>query len=217
MDGILYHLEWEKLLKIMREEGEKRNAPVLTLKGFLKTPFQHLIFAVLSSRTRDEQTARVAERLFRKVRTPDDLLRIPDEELEELLYGVGFYRVKAKRLKKIAQQLIEKYESEIPADFKKLTSLEGVGIKTANVVLAHAFGKDVIGVDTHVHRISNRLGIVRTKNPEQTEKELMKIVPEGFRKRVNSSFVAFGQTVCKPIKPMCNECPLSEWCPKTGV
>ena len=217
MKGILSEIEWVELLKIMEEEGKKRKAPVLTLKGFLKTPFQHLIFAVLSSRTRDEQTAKVAERLFKKIKTPEDLMNIPEEELEKLLYGVGFYRVKASRLKKIAHQLVKKYNSEVPSNFSELVSLEGVGVKTANVVLAHAFGRDVIGVDTHVHRISNRLGIVKTKTPERTEKELLKVVPEGLRRRVNSSFVAFGQTVCRPIKPLCDECPLSNLCPKIGV
>ncbi len=217
MKSILDHLGWEEILRVMREEGERRKAPVLTLKGFLKTPFQHLIFAVLSSRTRDEQTARVAGRLFREVKNPQDLMEISVERLEELLYGVGFYRVKARRLRAIARQLVERYGGEVPSDFGDLTSLQGVGIKTANVVLAHAFGKDVIGVDTHVHRISNRMGIVKTKTPEQTEKELMKIVPKGLRKRVNSSFVAFGQTVCRPVRPLCDECPLNQWCPKIGT
>ena len=202
-------LGWEELLRIMEEEARKRNAPVYTLN--LSNPFQHLIFTVLSSRTRDEQTAKAVKRLFSRVRTPKDLAEMPVEEIEELIRGAGFYRVKARKIKDIARIVAEK--GEVPADYSELVKLPGVGRKTANVVLAHAFGKPAIAVDTHVHRISNRMGIVCTKKPEETEEELKKIVPKEYWVRINRAFVGFGQTVCKPLKPLCDECPVGFCCP----
>jgi len=198
----------------MEEEARKRKAPVYTLKEFLNTPFQHLIFAVLSSRTRDEQTARVAEKLFKKVKSPEDLVAMPVEEIEELIRGVGFYKVKARKLKELANELVKR--GSVPDTYEELVKLPGVGRKTANVVLASAFGKAAIGVDTHVHRVSNRMGIVETKKPEETEEELKKLIPVNLWARINKAMVGFGQTVCKPIKPLCNECPF-KWCPRIGV
>ncbi len=212
--SVLKRIGFEELLKIMEEEARKRNAPVYKLKRILKSPFHYLVSAVLSSRTRDETTAKAVERLFSVVKKPEDLASLSVEEIEKLIYGVGFYRVKARKLKRLAEKLVKEYNSKVPDKFEDLVKLDGVGRKTANVVLAGAFGKDVIGVDTHVHRISNRLGIVKTKTPEETEKELNKIVPDGLKKDVNTVFVAFGQVVCKPNKPLCNECKLSKLCPK---
>lgn len=207
-------MDWEKLISTMEEEARKRKAPVYTLKEFLNTPFQHLIFAVLSSRTRDEQTARVAEKLFKKVKSPEDLVAMPVEEIEELIRGVGFYKVKARKLKELANELVKR--GSVPDTYEELVKLPGVGRKTANVVLASAFGKAAIGVDTHVHRVSNRMGIVETKKPEETEEELKKLIPVNLWARINKAMVGFGQTVCKPIKPLCNECPF-KWCPRIGV
>ena len=207
-------MDWEKLISTMEEEARKREAPVFTLKDFLNTPFQHLIFAVLSSRTRDEQTARVAEKLFKRVKSPEDLVAMPVEEIEELIRGVGFYRVKARKLKELSNELVKR--GSVPDTYEELVKLPGVGRKTANVVLASAFGKAAIGVDTHVHRVSNRMGIVETKKPEETEEELKKLIPVNLWARVNKAMVGFGQTVCKPVKPLCNECPF-KWCPRVGV
>ena len=207
-------MDWEKLISTMEEEARKRKAPVYTLKEFLNTPFQHLIFAVLSSRTRDEQTARVAEKLFKRVKSPEDLVAMPVEEIEELIRGVGFYRVKARKLKELSNELVKR--GSVPDTYEELVKLPGVGRKTANVVLASAFGKAAIGVDTHVHRVSNRMGIVETKKPEETEEELKKLIPVNLWARINKAMVGFGQTVCKPVKPLCNECPF-KWCPRVGV
>ncbi len=210
-------VDWEHLIDTMEREAISRNAPVFTLKSFLKTPFQFLVFAILSSRTRDEQTVEVTKRLFQRVKAPEDLLKMDVSELEEILKGVGFYRVKARTLKSMAKKLVDEYSSEVPRSFDELIKLPGVGRKVANIILADAFGEAAIGVDTHVHRISNRLGLVSTKKPEETEEELRKIVPEPLWNRVNRAFVGFGQTVCRPQKPLCGQCPLEELCPKIGV
>ncbi len=197
----------------MEREAKKRNAPVYSFKGN-RNPFQILISAILSTRTRDEQTIKVSERLFKEVREPRDVLRMGEEKLAEMIRGVGFHRTKAKNIVKLSKILVEKYGSKVPDNIDDLLKLPGVGRKVANIVLANAFGKPAIAVDTHVHRIANRMGIVDTKRPEETEKELMKVVPKNLWHRINRPFVGFGQTVCKPIKPLCGECPFAEKCPK---
>ncbi len=197
----------------MEREAKKRNAPVYSFKGN-RNPFQILISAILSTRTRDEQTIKVSERLFKEVREPKDVLRMGEERLAEMIRGVGFHRTKAKNIVKLSKIIVEKYGSKVPDNIDDLLKLPGVGRKVANIVLANAFGKPAIAVDTHVHRIANRMGIVDTKRPEETEKELMKVVPKNLWHRINRPFVGFGQTVCKPIKPLCGECPFAEKCPK---
>jgi len=190
----------------MEEEARKRRAPALVLKKD-RDPFKILVSAILSTRTRDENTTKAVERLFSRVKGIKDLRRISEEEIAELIKDVGFYRNKAKILKRLAESI-----EEIPKTLEELLKLPGVGRKVANIVLSEAFGVDTIAVDTHVHRIANRLGIVNTKNPEETEKELEKIVPKKYWRRINKAFVGYGQTVCKPIKPKCNECKLRDVC-----
>jgi len=208
---------WEKLLDLMEEEAKKKSAPVFILKGFLNDPFQHLVFTVLSARTRDEQTVKAARNLFKVANTPEKLAKLSEEEIAVLIESAGFYRNKAKNLKAMAEILVKEYSSMVPDTFEELVKLPGVGRKTANVVLAYAFNKNTIAVDTHVHRLANRLGFVRTERPEETEIELKKVVPPELWRRVNRTFVAFGQTICKPIKPLCEECPIEDVCPKIGV
>ena len=205
----------EDLISEMERVAIERKAPVYTLKKFLKTPFQHLVFTVLSSRTRDEKTVEACKRLFSVADTPDKLAKLSEKEIEELIRGVGFYRVKARNLKKLAEQIVKL--GKVPESYEELIKLPGVGRKTANVVLASAFGKQSIGVDTHVHRISNRLGLVSTEKPEETERELKKLFPEELWKNVNRAMVGFGQTVCKPQKPKCGECPFKDWCPSAVI
>lgn len=205
-------LKLDGLLEIMEKEAKRRDAPVFALKSFLNNPFQHLIFAVLSSRTRDEVTVEAGRKLFSKSDTPEKLLKLDVEEIEEIIRGVGFYKVKARKLKELAKILVDKYNSKVPLKLEELVKLPGVGRKTANIVLS-ASNIPTIAVDTHVHRISNRLGLVKTKKPEETEKELKKLFPKELWNKVNKAFVGFGQTVCKPVKPLCNECPF-DWCPK---
>ncbi len=208
---------WEKLLDLMEEEAKKRSAPVFTLKGFLSDPFQHLVFTILSARTRDEQTVKAARNLFKVANTPEKLAKLSEEEIAALIESAGFYKNKARNLKAMAEILVKKYDSKVPDTFEELVKLPGVGRKTANVVLAYAFNKNTIAVDTHVHRLANRLGFVRTERPEETEVELKKVIPPELWRRINRTFVAFGQTVCKPIKPLCEECPIEDVCPKIGV
>jgi len=201
-------------IEVMEREAMKRGAPVYSFKE-INTPFQQLVAALLSSRTRDNATIIAAQRLFQKVKQPEDLLKLSEEEIAELIKGVGFYKVKAKRLKELARKLVEDYNSQIPLDFDELLKLPGIGRKSANVVLAYS-GIPAIPVDTHVHRIANRLGWASTTKPEETEEVLKKLFPMELWSKVNRAMVGFGQTVCKPQKPLCSECPIRD-CPKIGV
>ncbi len=209
-------VDLERIIELMEKEARTKKAPIYTLKDEINTPFQHLVAALLSSRTRDEVTAEAVSRLFSRVSTPEELAEMDEKEIEELIKGVGFYRVKARRLKELARKLVEDYNGEVPLKFEELVKLPGIGRKSANVVLVHS-GVPAIPVDTHVHRISNRLGLVKTTSPEETEGELKKIFPKSMWDRVNKAMVGFGQTVCRPQRPLCNECPLRKWCPKIGV
>ncbi len=208
-------LGWDRIVDIMWREAEAREAPVGKKRS--GTPFKHLVSAVLSSRTRDENTIEATEKLFELIEGPEDLRRLPVDQIEGLIWGVGFYRVKARKLKELAETLIKEYGSEVPAEFDELVKLPGVGRKTANVVLANAFHKSAIAVDTHVHRISNRMGFVETDKPEDTEDRLKEIVPQDRWVGLNRAFVGFGQTLCKPQRPLCSECPFDYCCPKIGL
>ena len=199
-------MDWKYIFNTMEEEAKKRKAPVFVLKKD-RDPFKILVSAILSTRTRDENTAKAVERLFSRVKGIENLKKMREEEIAELIKDVGFYRNKAKILKKMAESI-----EEVPKTFEELLKIPGVGRKVANIVLSEAFGVDTIAVDTHVHRIANRLGIVSTKNPEETEKELKKTVPKKYWRRINKAFVGYGQTVCKPIKPRCDECKLRDVC-----
>ncbi|HIH44932.1 MAG TPA: endonuclease III [Candidatus Methanoperedenaceae archaeon] len=175
-------------------------------------PFEVLIATVLSHRTRDEMTARASERLFEKYGTPEALARALPGEVEPLIRDVGFYRVKSARIIRIAGLLIEKFGGRVPDDMDSLLTLPGVGRKTANCVLNYGFSKPAIAVDTHVHRISNRIGIVETRTPEETEMRLMEIIPEHQWVSINGLIVRFGQDVCRPVGPRCGECVLADVC-----
>jgi endonuclease-3 len=175
-------------------------------------PFRVLISTVLSQRTRDETTDAVTSRLFAKYRTPEDFIRLPAQEIEQLIKEVGFYRVKAERIKKISSILKDKWNSTVPSSMEALLSLPGVGRKTANCVLAHGFGIPALPVDTHVHRIPNRLGIVETRTPEETERALTPLIPEEYWGWLNKSLIAFGKETCKPIRPLCQKCELRVVC-----
>lgn len=174
--------------------------------------FQQLIATLLSSRTKDTTTIPIARKLFVKYKTPQDFLNVTMEVLWKELYGIGFYRVKAGNIQKLSKILIERFDEEVPESFEELVSLPGVGSKTANCMLSYAFHVPAIAVDVHVHRISNRLGWVTTKNPEETEKELMKILPQELWSKVNELLVDHGQRVCLPRKPKCGECLVRKYC-----
>jgi endonuclease-3 len=177
-------------------------------------PFKILISTILSARTRDSSTEEVTKKLFSRYKTPQDISNANIEILEQLVHKSGFYKVKAARIKEVSRIISEDYMGKVPVDFDELISLPGVGAKTANCVLVYAFNIPAIPVDTHVHRIPNRLGWIKTTKPEQTEKRLKEIIPKSQWIRVNRLFVRFGQEICLPIHPKCDSCPLNTICPK---
>jgi len=179
-----------------------------------RDPFKILISTILSARTRDTNTRAATEKLFAKYNTPQLIAEADLEDLEELIRSTGFYKVKAARIKEVSKIIHEKYDGKVPEEFEELISLPGVGAKTANCVLVYAFHIPAIPVDTHVHRISNRLGWVDTKTPENTEKELKNIIPKELWLKLNRLFVKFGQEICIPINPRHDSCPIEDICPK---
>jgi endonuclease-3 len=203
----------QKVISILKKEFPRWNAPVVSLIA-QKTgdPFRVLVCALVSTRTKDEITAVVCKKLFEKVKSVEDLYLIDKDELSKLLYPVGFYKNKALFLKEIAKELKEKYDSRVPDKLEELLRLKGVGRKVANLVLAEGYGIPAICVDTHVHRITNRWCLVKAKKPEETEHQLTKILPEKYWIEFNKLLVAFGQTICKPVKPLCHICPIREYC-----
>lgn len=178
-----------------------------------KKPFFVLIATILSARTLDKTTAKVCERLFKKIKDFSDLEKISQKELEKLLYPVGFYKTKAKHLKMLPKVVKEKFNGKVPQEIDDLLMLPGVGRKTANLVVSVAFGKPGICVDTHVHRITNILGIVKTKTPLETEMELRKKLPKELWNKTNYLFVTLGQNICFSRKPNCQVCPIAKMCP----
>lgn len=175
-------------------------------------PFRVLVGTVISLRTRDAVTRAVTARVLQRAPTPETMARMEEGELAELLRPAGFYRVKARQLSRIASILVEEHLGTVPGDRRELTALPGVGPKTAAFVLGHAFGTPAVCVDVHVHRISNRLGLVNTGDPESTESELCRLFPREEWTGLNHVFVRFGQRVCLPVRPRCRECPLREDC-----
>jgi endonuclease-3 len=202
----------------LRAAAASWNAPVVTLIAIQTTdPFRVLISCLLSLRTKDETTGPAARRLFELAATPQAMLRLRAGDIEKAIYPVGFYRTKARTILEICRSLIERYEGAVPDDLDALLSLKGVGRKTANLVLTQGFGKPGICVDTHVHRISNRWGYVRTKDPHATEMALRRKLPPQYWIVYNDLLVAFGQTLCTPTSPWCSRCPVEIYCPRRGV
>lgn len=177
-----------------------------------KDPYKVLIRTILSQRTCDENTDKASETLFNKYPTMYDVADAPIEDLEVLVKQAGFYRVKSRRIKEVSQIIIDEFDSTVPNNLKELISLPGVGRKTANCVLVFAFNEPAIPVDTHVHRISNRWGLIKSKNPDDSEEKLMKIVPKKYWIEINDLMVQFGQDICRPIHPKCEECPIADIC-----
>jgi endonuclease-3 len=175
-------------------------------------PFRILIATILSARTKDENTTKAADKLFKVYGTPQKLAKAKVKDVEKMIKSVGFYHVKSRRIINAANIILSKYHGKVPANIEQLTDIPGVGRKTANCVLVYAFEEPAIPVDTHVHRISNRLGLVDTKTPEETEMELRKNVPKKYWLPINNTFVMYGQNICKPISPMCNVCKISKNC-----
>jgi endonuclease III len=202
-----------EIAKMVRESQDPRATALAELKDAEEgNPFRILIGTILSQRTRDERTTIATERLFGRFKGPKELAEADVKEVTELIRPVGFYNMKAKSVIKVAKQIVEEFSGRVPSDMESLLSLPSVGPKTANCVLVYGFDKPAIPVDTHVHRISNRLGLVETKTPEQTEAQLVKTVPKRYWLELNELFVRFGQTTCKPVGPKCGECTLRGRC-----
>lgn len=182
-----------------------------------RDPFRLLVACVISLRTKDEVTAQASARLFAVAAAPEALARLPQSRIAKLIFPAGFYNTKAKQIREISRRIARDHGDRVPADREALLALPGVGRKTANLVLGLGFGIPAICVDTHVHRISNRLGLVRTKNPEETEHALEKVLPRRLWIEINDLLVTFGQNVCQPVSPWCSTCPLAARCPRIGV
>ena len=182
-----------------------------------RSPFRLLVTCVISLRTKDEVTAEASQRLFAIAPDSDRLARLDAEDIAKAIYPAGFYNTKSRQLNEIGRILRDEYGGEVPPDESALLALPGVGRKTANLVLGLGFGIPAICVDTHVHRISNRLGLVETKTPEQTERALNEVLPRDLWVPINDLLVTFGQNRCHPTSPRCTECPLADLCPRVGV
>jgi endonuclease III len=204
----------EEVLSALRKQYKG-----LSMLGGLspREPFRILISTVLSQRNRDIVTEKVVQRFFDRYKTIEEVADAQQEEMERVIRQSGFYRTKAIRIKMIARSILKDFGGTVPDNESMLLTLPGVGRKTANCVLVYAFGKDAIPVDTHVHRISNRLGWVETVHPEETETALMNIVPKSLWNLVNEVFVLHGQNICRPIKPYCSRCPVRKRCKRVRV
>jgi len=211
----------DKIFDLLKKELKDSKPPSATKSNWdqvIDTPFTTLISCILSLRTKDEVTDKATIRLLKKYDTPEKILKLSNQEIESLIYPVGFYKTKAKRIKEISETLIKNYNGGVPDDFDELLKLKGVGRKTANIVMVYGHKKHgFIPIDTHCNRIPNRLGWIKTKTPEQTEFALKKILPKKYWNDFNNLFVTFGKTICVPVSPFCSRCPIDKFCKKVGV
>ena len=212
------HERWHEIVRRLREHLEGSHEPsVSTVAADFQDPFRTLISTVISLRTKDEVTTEASVRLFSRAATPRDLAAVPAEEIARLIYPAGFYNTKARSIREIAHTISHEFGGSVPQTREELLALPGVGRKTANLVLGLGFGIPAICVDTHVHRIPNRLGLVETNTPEQTEQALEESLPYEYWIEINGLLVRFGQQVCTPVSPWCSRCPVSHLCPRMGV
>ncbi|HEX2971619.1 MAG TPA: endonuclease III [Tepidisphaeraceae bacterium] len=208
----------DEVAALLRKETRKWREPIVTrLAREGRNPFKVLITTILSLRTKDTCTAEASERLFALAKTPSEMLELAGEAISKAIYPVGFYRTKTRVIHDVCRDLIERFGGNVPDSIDDLLTLNGVGRKTANLVLTLGFGKHAICVDTHVHRITNRWGYIKTKNPEETEMTLRRILPRRYWIPINDWLVAFGQHVCLPVSPWCSRCVLRLPCARVGV
>jgi len=205
-------------IRILRRAARAWRTPYVTeLSQRARDPFRVLISTMLSLRTKDAVTAEASQRLYALADTPRALLRLTPRQIEKTIYPVGFYRTKARNILQVCRELIDRFDGAVPADLDELVKLPGVGRKTANLVVTLGYGKPGICVDTHVHRITNRWGYVRTKTPEQTEMALRANLPRAYWIEINDELVALGQNICHPTSPKCSLCPVRAYCDRVGV
>jgi endonuclease-3 len=205
-------------VRTLRREAPKWQTPVVTLIAEASdSPFKVLISCILSLRTQDSTTAQASRRLFALADSPETMVRLKAKKIEEAIYPVGFYRTKAKTILEICRNLNENYCGRVPDEIDELIKFKGVGRKTANLVVTLGYNKPGICVDTHVHRISNRWGYIKTATPEKTEVALRQKLPKQYWIEYNDLLVSFGQRLCRPISPLCSQCPVAKYCSQTGV
>ncbi len=205
-------------IKILRWEVPRWETPIVTLMAETsQSPFRVLISCILSLRTQDATTAKASHRLFALADSPETMAKLTAKKIEKLIYPVGFYRTKAKNILEICRTLIDRYAGQVPDSIDELLKFKGVGRKTANLVVTLGYRKAGICVDTHVHRISNRWGYVKTKTAEKTELALRAKLPKQYWLEYNDLLVSFGQHLCRPISPVCSQCPIAKYCNRIGV
>ena len=205
-------------IRILRREVPKWETPIVTLMAeTYESPFRVLISCILSLRTQDATTAKASHRLFALADSPETMLKLTAKKIEQLIYPVGFYRTKANNILEICRTLIDRYAGQVPDSIDELLKFKGVGRKTANLVVTLGYRKAGICVDTHVHRISNRWGYVKTKTPEKSEFALRAKLPKKYWIEYNDLLVSFGQHLCRPISPVCSQCPIAKYCGQIGV
>ena len=201
----------DEIIQLLKKEDSPRSEFVKYMED-VHDPFLVLISCILSLRTKDETTYPATLRMLKLGRTPEDFASMEEETLSQAIYPVGFYRNKARQIIELSKELVEKYDSKVPSDIDELVKFNGVGRKTANLTLAKGFQIPAICVDVHVHRISNRLGYVSTKTPDETEMELRKKLPKKYWLDINTILVTHGQNICKPQRPLCEKCCISKYC-----
>ncbi len=207
----------EAIVSILKRENKKYIVPIVTIVSMTKSPFMVLVSCLLSLRTKDKVTAEASNMLFTLADNPEKMLGLRTKSIEKAIYPVGFYKTKSKGIKEICKALLDDYGGVVPDEIGELLKLNGVGRKTANLVVTLGYGKLGICVDTHVHRISNRLGLVMTKTPEQTEFALRKTLPQKYWLIYNDLLVTYGQNLCVPVSPWCSKCKIFKYCKRVGV
>ena len=205
------------VIEILEKTISMWKEPVVGVIARKKDPFRVLIATVLSLRTKDETTSKASKRLFALASTPESLIKLGEDAIAKAVYPVGFYKNKSKSIIGICKKLLSEYNGRVPDEIDELLKFKGVGRKTANLVVTLGYNKPGICVDIHVHRISNRLGYVKTKTPDETEFALLEKLPNKYWIRYNDLMVPYGQNLCRPVSPLCSKCPIYDYCDRVGV
>ena len=209
----------DRIISLLKKSSKRFQNPLATEIGEkTRSPFQVLISCIMSLRTKDTTTGPAAKRLFALAKTPEEMLELSKKQIEKAIFPVGFYPTKAKYIIETCKILVKKYDGEVPGKEGELLKLPGIGRKCMGIVMCYGFGKNShIPVDTHVFKVVNRLGWVKTKTPEKTEQELYKIIQRKYWHDLNDLLVARGQNVCVPVSPFCSKCLIGKYCPRVGV